>query len=133
MKTQDQVVDVAKKWMAEIGDLRGKYPLRVVMRDNAGKSKSKALAELAIKSTIMTAICGMAESGMVGKFSCKVATNGKNCQNVAYKWHINSTLYQELYRKEEDLSRFRQFGCLAYRHVHKDRSERGRPRRTRCR
>ncbi len=45
MKTQDQVVDVAKRWMAEIGDFREKYPLRVVMRDNAGENKLKALQE----------------------------------------------------------------------------------------
>jgi hypothetical protein len=45
VKTRDQVVDVTKRWMAEIGDLREKYPLRVVMRDNAGENKSKALQE----------------------------------------------------------------------------------------
>ena len=112
MKTRDQVVDVAKRWMAEIGDLREKYPLRVVMRDNAGENKSNALreyftsmgvenyfstayepwqdglAEAAIKSTIMTATCGMAKSGMVGKFWFKAATNGKNGWNVTYKLRI---------------------------------------------
>ncbi len=45
IKTQDQVVDVAMRWMAEIGDLCEKYPLRVVMRDNAGENKTKALKE----------------------------------------------------------------------------------------
>ena len=149
MKTRDQVVDVAKRWMAEIGDLREKYPLRVVMRDNAGENKSNALreyftsmgvenyfstayepwqdglAEAAIKSTITTATCGMAESGMVGKFWFKAATNGKNCRNVTYKRRINSTPYRELYGKEMDLSRFRPFGCLAFMHLNKDRREKG--------
>ena len=149
MKTRDQVVDVAKRWMAEIGDLREKYPLRVVMRDNAGENKSNALreyftsmgvenyfstayepwqdglAEAAIKSTITTATCGMAESGMVGKFWFKAATNGKNCLNVTYKLRINSTPYRELYGKEMDLSRFRPFGCLAFMHLNKDRREKG--------
>ncbi len=121
MKTQDQVVDVAKRWMAEIGDLSEKCPLRVVIRDNAGENKSKALqeyftlmgvenyystayepwqdglAEAAVKSTVTTATCGMEESGMVGKFWFKAATNGKNCQNVTYKQRINSTPYRELY------------------------------------
>jgi hypothetical protein len=79
------------------------------MKDNAGKNKSKVLqeyftlmgvenycstayelwqdglAEAAVKLTVMTATCGMAESGMVGKFWFKAATNGKNCQNVGYK------------------------------------------------
>ncbi len=36
---------MAKRWMVEIGDLCEKYPLRVVMRDNAGEKKSKALQE----------------------------------------------------------------------------------------
>jgi hypothetical protein len=101
MKTQDQVVDVAKGWMAEIGDLREKYPLKVVMRDNAGKDKSKALqeyftsmgvenyystayelwqdglAEAEVKSTVMTATCGMAESSMVGKFWFKLQSSNQ--------------------------------------------------------
>ena len=112
---------MAKRWMAEIGDLREKYPFRVVMRDNAGENKLKALqeyftlmgvenyystayepwqdglAEAAVKSTVTTATCGMAESGMVGKFWFKAATNRKNCQNVTYKRHINSTPFRELY------------------------------------
>jgi hypothetical protein len=101
MKTQDQMVDVAKRWIAEIGDLREKYPLRVVMRDNAGENKSQALqeyftsmglencystpyepwqdglAEAAIKSTVMTATCGMAESCMVGIFWFKLQSNNQ--------------------------------------------------------
>ncbi len=82
--------------------LSEKYLLRVVMRDNAGENKSKALqeyftsmgvenyystayelwqdglAEAEIKLTVMTAFCCMAESGMVGKFWFKAATNRKN-------------------------------------------------------
>ncbi len=100
--------EVSKRWMAEIGDLHEKYPLRVVMRDNAGKNKLKALreyftsmgvenyystayepwqeslAKAAVKSTVMTATCCMAESGMVVKFWFKAATNGKNCLNFTY-------------------------------------------------
>ncbi len=36
---------MAMRWKVEIGDLSEKYPLRVVMRDNAGENKSKALQE----------------------------------------------------------------------------------------
>ncbi len=139
---------MAKRWMAEIGDLREKYPLRVVMRDNAGENKLKVLqeyftlmgvenyystayepwqdglAEAAVKSTGLTT-CSMAESGMVGKFWFKAATNWKNCRNVTYKRSINSTPYRELYGKEKDVSRFRQYGCLAFMHIHEDRSEKG--------
>ena len=45
MKTRDEIVDVAKRWMAEIADLRAKYPLRVVMWDNAGENKSNELKD----------------------------------------------------------------------------------------
>ena len=45
MKTRDEVVDVAKRWMAEIADLLEKYPLLVVMRDNAGENKSAELKD----------------------------------------------------------------------------------------
>ncbi len=78
--------------MTEIADLRETCPLRVVMPDNADKTKlselkdyftligvenyfstlyipwQDSLAEAAIKSTMMLATCGMAESGMAGKF-----------------------------------------------------------------
>ncbi len=85
------------------------------MRDNSGKNKLKALqeyftwmgvenyystayepwqdglADAAVKSTVMTATFCMAESGMVGRFWFKAATNRKNCRNVTYKRGINST------------------------------------------
>jgi hypothetical protein len=83
------------------------------------------LAEAAVKSTVTTATCGMAESGMVGKFWFKAATNWKNCQNVTYKLRINSTPYRELYGKEKDVSRFKPYGCLAFMHIHEDRREKG--------
>ncbi len=44
-KTKDEALEVAKRWMAEISDLQDKYPLRVVMRDNAGENKSKVLSD----------------------------------------------------------------------------------------
>jgi hypothetical protein len=37
LKTKNEVKVVAQQWMAEIAELREKYPLLVVMRDNAGK------------------------------------------------------------------------------------------------
>jgi hypothetical protein len=37
LKTKDEMIDVAKQWYAEIADLRQKYELLVVMKDNAGK------------------------------------------------------------------------------------------------
>ncbi len=102
------------------------------MRDNAGENKSKALetyftsmgvenyystasepwqdglAEAAIKSTMMTATCSMAEFSMVGKFWFN---NWKNCRNVTYKRRINSTLHQALFGQPKNLSGYRPFGC----------------------
>ena len=43
LKTKDEVVGAAKRWMAETADLREKYPLFVVMRDNAGENKSEEI------------------------------------------------------------------------------------------
>ena len=45
LKTKDEVKSAAQRWMAEIAELREKYPLLVVMRDNAGENKSKVLAD----------------------------------------------------------------------------------------
>ena len=45
MKTRDEVVDVAKRRMAEIANLCEIHQLRVVMRDNAGENKSNELKD----------------------------------------------------------------------------------------
>ena len=43
MKTKDDILGVAKRWFAEIANLREKYPLLMVMRDNGGENTSKEL------------------------------------------------------------------------------------------
>ncbi len=43
LKTKDEALDTAKRWMAAIADLREKHPLLVVMRDNAKENSSKAI------------------------------------------------------------------------------------------
>ena len=43
LKTMDEALDTAKRWMAEIADLRKKYPLLVVMRENTKENGSKAI------------------------------------------------------------------------------------------
>jgi hypothetical protein len=45
LKTKDEALDVVKRWMAEISDLRAIYLLLVVMTDNAGENKSKVLSD----------------------------------------------------------------------------------------
>ena len=44
-KTKDEALHAAKRWMAEIADLRERYPLLVVMRDNAKENSSKAICD----------------------------------------------------------------------------------------
>ena len=41
MKTKDEMLDVTQQWYAEFGELRQKYQLFVVMRDNAAKMLRK--------------------------------------------------------------------------------------------
>ncbi len=43
-KTKDKAaLNTAKRWMAEIANLREKHPLLVFMRDNAKENSSKAI------------------------------------------------------------------------------------------
>ena len=45
LKTKDEALNTAKRWMAEIADLREKHPLLVGMRDNAKENSSKAICD----------------------------------------------------------------------------------------
>ena len=45
MKTKDEMINVVKQWYSDIADLRAKHKLLIVMRDNAGKNKSKEVQE----------------------------------------------------------------------------------------
>ena len=152
LKTKDEALDAAKRWMAEIADLREKHPLLVVMRDNAKENSSKAicdyftsmgvknyysagyepwqdgLAEASIKSTIMLAKCGIIDSGFGAPFWFRAATNGKDCRNATYKHQIRNTPYGLLYGvygEKEDLSKCRPFRCRGYVHLSEAWREKG--------
>ncbi len=45
LKSKDKARDAAQRWMAEISELQEKYPLLLVMRDNAGENKSKEISD----------------------------------------------------------------------------------------
>jgi hypothetical protein len=45
LKSKDDALAASKRWMAEISELLEKYPLFVVMRENAGENKSKEISE----------------------------------------------------------------------------------------
>jgi hypothetical protein len=116
LRIKDELIDVFKQWYAEIADLRGKYQLRVDMRDFAGENMSQeiqenftekgvksffatphepwqdGLAEAGIKSVLLLARSEMAESGLAGRFWFSAANHGKNCQNVTFKYRLGMTL-----------------------------------------
>ena len=45
LKTKDEALGAAKRWIAETAQLREKHTLFVVMRDNAGENKSKEISD----------------------------------------------------------------------------------------
>ncbi len=45
LKTKDETLAVVKRWFAEIANLREKYPLLMVVRDNSWENKSKDLCD----------------------------------------------------------------------------------------
>ena len=45
MKTKDGMLKIMKRWYADIADLREKYQVVCVMRDNAGENRSSEIFE----------------------------------------------------------------------------------------
>ncbi len=45
MKTKDEMIDVVKQWYVDIADLRQKYQVVCVMKDNAGKTRLRTMAK----------------------------------------------------------------------------------------
>jgi hypothetical protein len=43
MKTKDETLDMPKRWYAEVSDIRERYPLIMVVRDNSTVNSSKEL------------------------------------------------------------------------------------------
>ncbi len=107
LKTKDEALTASRRWMAEISELCEKYPLLVVMRDNAGENKSKeisdyitamevksyfstayeqhqdGLAESGDKSTPNLALSGMAKSGLARKYWFSVAKFRPTARRIA--------------------------------------------------
>ena len=45
LKTKDEMLNTAEIWWADISDIRGKYEVMVVMRDNGGENSSKKIKQ----------------------------------------------------------------------------------------
>jgi hypothetical protein len=112
---------VVLQWYAEISDLRKKYQLLVVMRDFAGENISHeiqefftykgvksyfstlykpwhdGLGEAGIKLVLVLARTEMAESGLAGRYWFSAVNHGKNCQNITFKYRLDTTPYARLY------------------------------------
>ena len=121
LKTKDEMLNTAEIWWADISDIRGKYEVMVVMRDNGGKNSSKeikqlftpkgvknyfstafepwqdGLAEAAIKSLLMLTRTIMQESGMAGRFWFCAMTFAKDCRNAIFKRRISTTPWEKLH------------------------------------
>ena len=101
------MLDAAKQWYADIAELRQKYTLMVVIRDNAGENTSKAIkeffiekgvgnyfstpyepwqnmAESSIKSIMLLAKTEMAASGLAGRFWYSATDFGRACRKATY-------------------------------------------------
>ena len=150
MKTKDETLAICKRWFAEITELRTKYPLLVVMRDNSGENTSRDLndfftdngvknyfstpyeqwqngsAESSINSITLLGRTVMAESGLGGPLWFSATTHGVNCRNATFKKRIGTTPHEKIFGVKKDVSKFRPFGCRAYMHMNKDRREKGR-------
>ena len=149
LKTKDDMIDVAQQWYAEIAELRQKYQLLVVLRDNAGENSSKeikdfftskgvmnyfstpyepwqdGISEASIKSLLMLTRTEMAESGMAGRFWFSATIHAKNCRNATYKKRVGTTPHAKIFGSKKDVSKFKPFGCRAYVHLNKERREPG--------
>ncbi len=148
-QTKDEAINAEKRWIAETSDLREKYLLLVVMRDNAGEKKVEGnlrvfasilvntyystgyvphqdgLVEAGIESVFMLARNGMSRSGLRGKYWVCRATYGRDCRNVTNKERIQNTSWGSLCGEKKDVSKFIPFGCLAWIHLNKKRHKKG--------
>ena len=52
MKTKDESFAASKQWFAEIADIREKFPLLDVLRDNIGENTSKELNDLFMENGV---------------------------------------------------------------------------------
>jgi hypothetical protein len=67
---------------------------------------------------------GLSGSG-IGRACWFCAThNGVACQNVIFKQCLETTPYETLYGLKNVVSKFRPFGCKAFKQLNKDKKER---------
>jgi hypothetical protein len=147
LKSKDEMIDVVEQWYAEKADLRNKYELLVVMRDNAGVNvshKIKAfftskgfksyfstpveqwqdgLSEASIKSVLLLSKAEMSKSGLAERFWFSASTHAKTGRkhDVTFKHRLGTTTHAKMYGKKADVWKFRPFGCSAYVHLNKER------------
>jgi hypothetical protein len=149
MKTKDGMLEVIKKWYADIADLRQTYQVVCVMRDNAGENRSNEVfeflnshgirsyfsdayeqwqngsAESSIDSIMLLARTVMAESGAAGRFWFRAALASKDARNATFKTRIGTSPHALLHGEPRDVSKFRAFGCRAFVYLNAERREKG--------
>ena len=149
MRTKDDTLPRIKKWYSDIADLRAKFPLIQVCRDNAGENKSQVIcdfiesvgaqnyfstsyeqwqngvAESTIGSIMLCSRAIMAESGLGGRFWFRSAITGKDARNATYNERIKTTPYKAAYGVPRNVSKFRAFGAECYMYLNDHRREKG--------
>ncbi len=115
------MIDVVKQWYGDIADLRQKYQVVCVMKDNAGKTRQKEIAEFSnshvirshfsesyeqwqngsaestISSNMMLARTKVDESGAAGRFWFRATATGKDARNATFKARLGTSQHVILY------------------------------------
>ena len=149
VRSKDQAYEVVKRWYSDIADIRTKYPLIELCRDNAGENTSDRIkefiesvgaknywstsyepwqngaAEGSVRSIMLLGRTTMAESGCGGKFWFRSSTNGKDARNATYCARIGTTPHMKIYGVPKDVSKFRAFGSECFMYLNKDRRDLG--------
>jgi hypothetical protein len=71
MKTKEQTLSMSKRWFAEIADLRAKFPLLMVVRDNSGENLLKELNEFFIGNRVKNYFSTLYEQRQVSNHAWK--------------------------------------------------------------
>ena len=129
MKTKDESFAASKQWFAEIADIREKFPLLAVLRDNSGEITSKELNDFFMENGVKNYFNtlyeqwqnGLAESDRFNHYPGQ-NSNGKvqarrpmwfsavihavNCRNGKFKKRLGTTPREKVFGVKKDVSKF---------------------------
>jgi hypothetical protein len=133
LETEDEANAMARKWKADMADIRDRHKLEVIIRDNASELKSEdltdhleslgfknyysaayeqwqnGLAESSINSLNLLVRQQVVESGMTGMFWFRAFITAKDAKNATYHECIKTTQHMLVYCQPKNLSKFLAF------------------------